>query len=453
MKTMFWAKVKVAAAVAAVTVLGGGFVIRDLAAGEPAGAERKGPLAALPSAPGAHIEKIKALGDNQWLNLGAPAADPKWGRSRGCTWGGKSMVLAPELRGAFRTGEGVHAYVKPDGFGHDDYWFYDINAHRWICLYPGTDTRNFKKQVQDGALKVDDVGRVVDASGQPIPGHLLIHAFGCISYDTDLKKFGILQGAVFTRHFMPGLKAHGGEGLVDEGIALLEKQGMNKAGHNFAPWAYNSLTGRFERELAANATPRLGDPWPMYLYIPSKKEFFAAGPSCIAFFNPATRTWSPPVPNSATPNGWVLGCYDSKRDRVYGGYLGFCYYDIKTNVITRISDGATCPVCLNNNNNALVYDSGNDTILALAFTKFAGPNGIKYDQTGIFAFDPETKTWREPIPFDAEFSSQIIKDYKEANAAFYDQELGVIFIYSAADSGDNGTMWVYKFKGRAAASK
>ena len=450
MKTMFWAKVKAAAAVAAVTVLGGGFVIHELAAGEPADkAERKGPLAALPSAPGAHIEKIKALGDNQWLNLGAPAADPKWGRALGCAWGGKSMVLAPELRGAFRTGEGCHAYVKPDGFGQDDYWFYDINAHRWICLYPGTDTRNFKKQVQDGALKVDDVGRVVDSSGQPIPGHLLIHAFGCISYDTDLKKFSILQGGGFGRYFMPGLSSHGGNAAVDEAIALLEGQGLNKKGKNFAPWAYNTLTGRFERELAANAGPSLGDTWPLYLYIPSKKEFFAAGPSCIAFFNPTTRAWSSPVPNTTTAKGWSLGCYDSKRGRVYGGYLGFYSYDIKTKVMTGINDSAACPVCLNNNNNALVYDSGNDMIVALAFTKSAGPNGTNYNQTGIFAFDPETKTWREPIPFDAAFNSQL----RETNAAFYDPELGVIFIYSAGDSRDDGVMWAYKLKSRAAAAK
>ncbi len=45
--------------------------------------DKKGPLAELPSKPGAHIEKIKALGDNQWLNLGVPAADPKWGKARG----------------------------------------------------------------------------------------------------------------------------------------------------------------------------------------------------------------------------------------------------------------------------------------------------------------------------------------------------------------------------------
>src|SRR5688572_17409810 len=51
--------------------------------GTASGEEPKGPLANLPSKPGAHVEKIKALGDNEWLNLGPPTADPKWGKARG----------------------------------------------------------------------------------------------------------------------------------------------------------------------------------------------------------------------------------------------------------------------------------------------------------------------------------------------------------------------------------
>ena len=35
------------------------------------------PLQGLPSKPGPHIEKIRKLGDNAWLELGQPAADPK----------------------------------------------------------------------------------------------------------------------------------------------------------------------------------------------------------------------------------------------------------------------------------------------------------------------------------------------------------------------------------------
>ena len=101
--------------------------------------ERKGPLAGLPSKPGPHVDKIRALGDNEWLNLGSPAPDPKWGRALGRSWTPK-MPYAPDLRGAFLTGEGNHGWVNPKTNRQmDDYWFYDINAHRWICIYPGTE--------------------------------------------------------------------------------------------------------------------------------------------------------------------------------------------------------------------------------------------------------------------------------------------------------------------------
>src|SRR5262249_29733963 len=62
-------------------------------------AKRQGPLTELPSRPGAHVEKIKALGDDEWLDLGAPAADPKWGKARGRSWCAP-MPYAPDLGGA-----------------------------------------------------------------------------------------------------------------------------------------------------------------------------------------------------------------------------------------------------------------------------------------------------------------------------------------------------------------
>src|SRR5438477_10887150 len=83
----------------------------------------KGPLAGLPGKPAAHVDRIKALGDHEWLELGAPAADPKWGRARGRSWT-SVMPFAPELGGAFLFGEGIHGYSKPDGHYMDDLWFY-----------------------------------------------------------------------------------------------------------------------------------------------------------------------------------------------------------------------------------------------------------------------------------------------------------------------------------------
>ncbi len=55
------------------------------------------PLTGLPSKPGPHVERIKALADNTWLELGAPAPDPKWGRARGRSWFA-AMPFAPVLR-------------------------------------------------------------------------------------------------------------------------------------------------------------------------------------------------------------------------------------------------------------------------------------------------------------------------------------------------------------------
>ena len=124
--------------------------------------DKKGPLAELPSKPGPHVEKIKAMGDNEWLNLGVPAADPKWGKARGSSWGAKALILAPDKRGAFLFGEGVHAYVKPDGNIMDDLWFYDINTHAWICLYPGMNTKTFTQRVKDQQLLIDENGQLID---------------------------------------------------------------------------------------------------------------------------------------------------------------------------------------------------------------------------------------------------------------------------------------------------
>src|SRR5262245_58496785 len=102
--------------------------------------KRKGPLAGLPSKPSAHVAKIEALGDDEWLDLGPPARDPKWGKARGRSWTAP-MPHAPDLGGAFLYGEGVHGYTKPDGHYMDDLWLYDANAHRWACAYPGYDTK------------------------------------------------------------------------------------------------------------------------------------------------------------------------------------------------------------------------------------------------------------------------------------------------------------------------
>src|SRR5205823_4055359 len=144
--------------------------------------DKKGPLADLPSKPAAHAEKIKAMGDNEWLNLGAPAADPKWGKARGRSWCAP-MPYAPDLGGGFLYGEGVHGYTKPDGHYMDDLWFYDANAHRWVCVYPGYDTRNPPE------LSVNADGFEATKDGEPVPIAAPGHGYGMSRYDPDTHRF------------------------------------------------------------------------------------------------------------------------------------------------------------------------------------------------------------------------------------------------------------------------
>src|SRR5262245_23005847 len=131
--------------------------------------KRKGPLAKLPSDPGPHVAKIKDRGDDPWLDLGAAKADPKWGKARGRSWSSR-MPNAPELRGAFLFGEGVHGYTKPDGRYMDDLWFYDLNGHRWICCYPGADTKSLKLSIDADGFEARADGKLV-AVAQQADGH------------------------------------------------------------------------------------------------------------------------------------------------------------------------------------------------------------------------------------------------------------------------------------------
>src|SRR5262249_53837646 len=204
-------------------------------------AQRAGPLAELPTAPGPHLDKIKMLGDNAWLRLGAPAPDPKRGKARGRAWGAV-MPYAPALRAAFLCGEGVHGwYNKQTNRYMDDLWAYDVNAHRWICLYPGADVKNIK-------LKMNADGFEVDESGQPIPLAQMAHGFAQVSYDTDRQRFV----------FMPCPASYWSP--------LFGERRKSWNGHyqwpympaNCSPWMYDTATGKFELHKVKGPVPGRG---------------------------------------------------------------------------------------------------------------------------------------------------------------------------------------------------
>ncbi len=391
-------------------------------------------LEGLPSPPGSNITAIEALGDNEWLNLGPPAADPDWGVARGRSWGGHSMVLVPYLRGAFYTGEGVHAYVKPDDYGMDDYWFYDINAHAWICLYPGTNTVEFNQQVADGDIFVDGIGRPVNVHGQPVPGHLMIHAWKQMTYDSSRQKIVMFRfSGGFGRYFMPG------GALVETGIAALEAQGLHTMGTVFGPWAYDTTTGKFELDTAVNSSPNGPFDYGVFEYISSLGQYFIGDRTGTSFYDPETKTWSapgPPPPGVGNTYDFS-GAYHAERDRLFvaKSESAIWSYDVPSaQWTTLVFPSAYGPINVGPNSGAVTIDTGSGAVLI-------------WDIIGgtLFPFDPETTTFLTPIPLDGSF----VNTRGNTNAVFYDPVLRVHFIYTAYDSWDDGEMWVYRYPSSA----
>lgn len=400
----------------------------------PASAQDKqGPLAALPGKPGAHLEKIKALGDNQWLNLGAPAPDPRWGKARGSSWGAKAMILAPEKRGAFLFGEGVHAFVKPDGHIMDDLWFYDINAHAWICLHPGTNTKTFTQRVKDKELLIDDHGQLIDSEKQPIPVHTSIHAWSHLAYDPDRKKFTFLAGNGLGRYFL------GNEKQMDEGVALLEEQMKGKKKTTFSPWYYDVASGRFERSPATG--PRVHSSYPQFHYLPQTKRFIVVGADSdgVGYFDPAKNEWTQARPKGPHPKGYdACGCHDSKRNRIYRNDgdnpdgRGLMAYDIEMNTWIELKPQGPAPAPANTNAAFYEYDARLDLMVAIHF---------KGKTPGINVYDPAANRWADPLPFPEGGPK-----FRFAANTFYDKDLNAYFCHLAGDSSDNGVIWVYRYK-------
>ena len=188
---------------------------------------RMGPLASLPTMPGPHIDKIKALADNAWLARYT-------GRGSQVGQGTRSIVgfrlpLCADLNAAFLCGEGIHGwYNKQTNRYMDDLWAYDVNGHRWICLHPGTDIKNIY-------LKMSADGFEVDETGQPIPVAQMGHGFAMVTYDTDRNKF----------MFMPC--------PVGNYLPLFGERRKAWGGYKWplcpvdcSPWMYNASTGQFE---------------------------------------------------------------------------------------------------------------------------------------------------------------------------------------------------------------
>ena len=419
----------------AVIVLFCGMNAATACAAEPA---RVNPLGRLPGKPGPHIAKIRALGGNAWLDLGCPAPDPTQGKegvARGRAWGGRSLCAAPDLGGAFFCGTGIHGYVKSDGHYMDDLWFYDINAHRWICLYPGA-----SKQTK---LRLDKEGFEVDERGDRIPVSYLSHAYGNMTYDSDRRKLVIVWSqcpwwgrAVPQRWEWLGIpkekRRYGNAGRV-----------VPEGRH---PLFWDVATGKWERRFVtkhAGFETRGRPAWAALTeYVPSLKKTFHAGPSYRNYrdhagwlYDHATNSWAEvktPKRSAVKPAGHN-GCYDSKRRRMYtvGGKRMACF-DLKTNTWTDVKAKGQPENFGSSNNGRLTFDTAGGVLVW---------HPTDAQKGNIRVYDPDADAWERPqrtLPRPA---------YRGMVHGFYAPTLNVHFYYLATDSSNTKTtMLLYRYK-------
>jgi hypothetical protein len=460
---MFWMKVKViAAVVAALTVagVGGGVAVRTLAAAESGKREKKveekvvrgGPLAGLPSKPGPHIAKIEALADNQWLNLGTPAPDPKWGEGRGRAWCCK-MPYAPEFGGAFLNGQGPHEYTRPDGH-YDDIFFYDLYAHRWICLYPGVNTRTFAADAKAGRFKVNDDCQVVDQNGTPIFA-VGGHSYQRHTYDTDRHMF-----VTFSRWGgLPGDQHCRNAPWCKDAVAVFKEQMKGKTDKvRDTPYYYDTTTGELERPGFAGNRPLSRGGVGIICYVPTKKLLWIylgnLGEQPAMYYDSrARKIIAIKAKGPKTPMGMdVCGCYDSKRDRIYLGgdrkgapsIAGQVFtFDVAAETWSATDRPAKEDPAVGFPSNAggmVAYDAAADRVVSIKHHIGDGTDIVS-------TYDPETGRWESPGKPPAAFVSD-----RGSIHGFYSPEVNAYFVYLAGDGHDRGTMWVYRYK-RAANKK
>jgi len=382
----------------------------------------RGALTGLPSPPGTQVARIVALGEDRWLSLGSPAPDPKWGKARGRSWTPR-MPYAPALRAAFLCGCGIHGYVKPDGHFMDDLWAYDIQAHRWTCVYPGADTKTLRLKLDAHGFEVDDLGRHVPVS-------FMGHGYCNQTYDSDRDALMF----IYTHSPWWGRALPQRWTWLDQTDRSVERRYYGHAGpvieNRKHPLFYQVDEARWQRKFVEGEGPGPDRFEGVLEYIPPRRQAFFLDHGRVWFYDLAAGRWlrSPAEKIDVGYDSW--GCYDSRRQRVYVARKGaFWSYDLKTDRWLPIK-GKEQPADLGScAYGAITYDVAADAVLVL----------LKAERA-IYIYQPDKNAWtRSSLPPEA--------DWRRGNVnAFYDPVLGAHFYHLAGDSDDNGVMLVYRWK-------
>ncbi len=404
------------------TTVGGGAPSPKRGARTRPAAKRETPRVRLPSPPGEHVAKIQALGGDCWLLLGSPAADSRWGKARGRSWT-PEMVYVPHLRAALLCGQGPHGMVKPDGHYLDDIWAYDINAHRWVCLYPGAGVKTLK-------LKLDEHGFEVNDKGEHVPVAYIGHGYNHLTYVPELRKLMILHT------FDPWWKR-----AIPQRNRWLEvpkdKYGdaysQGKLNLRFCdPIFFDPQTGRFERRFVPGRKLPGGQDYGVLEYLPGRKQAFLLHKGRAWLYDFAANTWTDT--GAKADIGYdANGVYDPKRGRVYVFRGRFWSYDLKANRWSEVK-AKNQPEKLGRCNYATVtYDSAADVVVYM-----------EWKSRSVQVYDPRKNAWGKVSP-SPKVQDADMRRRRNANG-FYDPVLNVHLYHFAGDGRANGVVLAYRYR-------
>ena len=335
------------------------------------------------------------------------------------------MAFSKALGGAFLFGEGIHGWFNNiNGRYMDGLWFYDVNAHRWVNMYPGTDTRS------PPALRVTEDGFEGNSENRPVPIATMVHGYEMTAWDSARQIF----------FSMPNHHSYFAKALP--GVAAFRAQNKMRLNRSAAsPWMFDPWNRKWHRLKTSTASPGSGY-GNVLMYIPSKQRLLFYRPKRMYFYDPDKNTWREASPGGPAPPFGIdpTACHDPKRDRMYIG--GGAYpvargpnalwiYEVGAH---RWADPKPNGVPGSNhfgtNVAIMACDSRKDRVYLFRYRGKA---------RGVYVYDAKRNAWGpEPSSLPGFWANG------PTASGFFHPGLGVQFIFVAHDSRDNGRVIVYR---------
>lgn len=335
------------------------------------------------------------------------------------------MAFSRALGGAFLFGEGIHGWVNPStGRYMDDLWLYDVNGHRWVALYPGTDTRS------PPALQVTRDGFEGIAPDRPIPIATMVHGYEMTAWDPVRQLFFSMPNHhVYFRKHLPS-------------VAAFRRQNAQRLNTTAAsPWIFDPWNRKWHRLKTATPSPAAGY-GDVLMFVPSRNKLFFYRSGRVSFYDPQNNSWSQVSARGPLPPFGIdpTACHDPRRDRIYiggGNYPiakgdnALWIYDVKTDTwVDPKPAGSPAGNHYGTNVAVMTCDPRTDSVYLFRH---------KGGAPGLYIYDTKKNAWRpRPVPLPDFWNKRM-----GANG-FYHPGLGVHFIHTANDSRDNGRIIVYR---------